>query len=81
MKVLRYLIPEDFSQNMLQFIWTIGEDWGCNPAVLRVIDAAKLSNVYRIGIDFHTLVYFGLDPTMVEEEYKPQPNHLKPLQR
>ena len=42
--------------------------------------ARSVPDVYRIGIDFDTLNYFGLDPGIVEEEYKPKQNHLKPLQ-
>jgi hypothetical protein len=60
-------------------------DNGCNIAVLTDLDASGLliasiiSNVYRVGIDFETLEYFGVDCSIVEEEYKPQQNHLKPL--
>jgi hypothetical protein len=59
---------------------------GCNIAILTDFDASGLliarsvPDVYRIGIDFDTLDYFGLDPGTVEEEYKPKQNHLKPLQ-
>ena len=59
---------------------------GCNIAILTDFDASGLliarsvPDVYRIGIDFDTLDYFGLNPGTVEEEYKPKQNHLKPLQ-
>jgi hypothetical protein len=42
--------------------------------------AAKLPNAYRIGIDFETLEDLELDIEDVEEEYKPENKHLKPLQ-
>ncbi len=60
---------------------------GCNIAILTDFDASGLliangiPNVYRIGIDFDTLNYFGLSYSTVEESYKPKPNHLKPLQK
>jgi hypothetical protein len=59
---------------------------GCNIAILTDLDASglliasKISDVYRIGIDFDTLNYFDLDTSQVEEEYKSKENHLKPLQ-
>lgn len=40
--------------------------------------ANKVPEVPRIGIDFETLEYFGLDPSNVEEGYKPQ-SHLTNL--
>jgi hypothetical protein len=58
---------------------------GCNIAILTDFDASGLlianniPSVYRIGIDFDTLDYFNLNPSQVEEEYKPKQNHLKPL--
>ena len=58
---------------------------GCNTAILTdfasgLLIASNIPNVYRIGIDFHTLDYLDLDPDEVEEKYKPKQNHLKPLQ-
>jgi uncharacterized protein DUF2399 len=59
---------------------------GCNISILTDFDASgllialKIPDAYRIGIDFETLDYFGLNPSMVEEKYKPQQNHLKPLE-
>jgi 5S rRNA maturation endonuclease (ribonuclease M5) len=58
---------------------------GCNVAILTDFDvsglllARKVSEVYRIGIDFNTLNYFGLQPKDVEEEYRAENNHMKPL--
>jgi hypothetical protein len=56
---------------------------GCNTAILTdfasgLLIASNIPNVYRIGIDFHTLDYLDLDPDEVEEKYKPKQNHLKP---
>ncbi len=59
---------------------------GCNIAILTDLDASGLlianmvPDVFRIGIDFETLDYFRLDPKIVEENYKPKSNHLKPLE-
>jgi hypothetical protein len=59
---------------------------GCNIAILTDFDASglliasNLSEVYRLGVDFEMLDYFNLDASAVEEEYRPKPNHLKPLQ-
>lgn len=59
---------------------------GCNIAILTDLDASGLliattiPDVFRIGIDFDTLDYFGLEPNIVEEQYKPESNHLKPLE-
>ena len=36
--------------------------------------------VYRIGVDFNTLEYFGLDVEDLAEKYVANSNHLKPLQ-
>jgi hypothetical protein len=50
---------------------------GCNIAILSDFDfyglliASKIPNVYRIGINFGTLNYFGLRFEDVEEEYDP----------
>ncbi|HYV51768.1 MAG TPA: DUF2399 domain-containing protein [Candidatus Eisenbacteria bacterium] len=58
---------------------------GCNVAILTDFDASglllakKVRNIYRVGIDFSTLHYFGLTPTEVQEAYKPDNNHMKPL--
>src|SRR5215469_13506187 len=58
---------------------------GCNVAILTDFDASglllakKVRNIYRVGIDFSTLYYFGLTPTEVQEAYKPDNNHMKPL--
>jgi hypothetical protein len=41
--------------------------------------AKKVPNIYRIGIDFDTLDYFELQAEQVEEEYKPENNHMEPL--
>jgi hypothetical protein len=37
--------------------------------------------VYRIGVDFNTLDYFGLNVKDVAEKYEANRNHLKPLQK
>lgn len=58
---------------------------GCNVAILTDFDASglllakKVPSIYRVGIDFSTLDYFGLTPTEVEEAHKPDNNHMKPL--
>lgn len=58
---------------------------GCNVAILTDFDvsglllARKVPGVYRIGIDFDTLDYFNLKREDVEEQYKAENNHLKPL--
>lgn len=58
---------------------------GCNVAILTDFDvsglllARKVPGVYRIGIDFNTLYYFGLKRKDVEEAYSAQNNHMKPL--
>ena len=62
------------------------EKEGCKVAILTDFDAsglvlaAKAPNAYRIGIDFETIHDLGLDIKDVEEEYKPENKHLKPLQ-
>jgi hypothetical protein len=59
---------------------------GCNVVILTDFDASglllakKVTRIYRIGIDFDTLDYFGLTPEQVEEEYKPDNSHIKPLE-
>jgi hypothetical protein len=59
---------------------------GCNVAILTDFDASGLliaktvPSVFRIGIDFETLEYLGIDPGVVEETYKPIQKHIKPLQ-
>jgi 5S rRNA maturation endonuclease (ribonuclease M5) len=59
---------------------------GCNIAILTDLDASglliasTLTDVFRVGIDFETLDYFGLERSSVEENYKPKSNHLKPLE-
>jgi hypothetical protein len=59
---------------------------GCNIAIITDLDASGLliastvPYVFRIGIDFETLDYFGLDTRIVEEDYKPKSNQLKPLE-
>jgi 5S rRNA maturation endonuclease (ribonuclease M5) len=55
-------------------------DLDASGLVLAAILAAKVPNAYRIGIDFQTLEDLGIDIEDVEEEYKPQDKHLKPLQ-
>ena len=58
---------------------------GCNVAILTDFDASvlllakKVPSIYRLGIDFGTLDYFGLTHTEIEEEYQPDNNHMKPL--
>lgn len=58
---------------------------GCNVSILTDFDASglllakKVPSIYRLGIDFGTLDYFGLTPTEIEEEYEPDNNHMKPL--
>ena len=58
---------------------------GCNVIILTDFDASglllakKVPSIYRIGIDFNTLHYFGLTATEVEEAYKADNNHMKPL--
>ena len=39
----------------------------------------KSPGVFRLGIDFSTLDYFRLNRADVEEQYKAENNHLKPL--
>jgi Protein of unknown function C-terminus (DUF2399) len=62
------------------------EKHGCNIAILTDLDASGLfiaktvPSVYRIGIDFETLEYLRIDPSVVEETYKPIQKHFKPLQ-
>ncbi len=59
---------------------------GCNIVILTDLDASGLliastiPGVFRIGIDFNTLDYFGIDSSIVEEDYMPRSNHLKPLE-
>ena len=59
---------------------------GCNVAILTDFDASGLliaktvPSVDRIGIDFETMEYLGIDPGIVEERYKPIQKHIKPLQ-
>ena len=63
------------------------EEEGCKVAILTDFDASglvlasKAPNVYRIGIDFGILQDLGLAIEDVEEEYKPENKHLKPLER
>jgi len=38
-------------------------------------------NIHRIGIDFKTIQYFGLDIDSVQERYEPSNNHLQPIQK
>jgi hypothetical protein len=40
----------------------------------------SVPSVYRIGIDFETLDYLGIDPRVVEETYNPKQNRIKPLE-
>jgi 5S rRNA maturation endonuclease (ribonuclease M5) len=62
------------------------EKEGCKVAILTDFDAsglvlaAKAPNAYRIGIDFEIIRELGLDIKDVEEEYKPETKHLKPLE-
>lgn len=60
---------------------------GCNISIVSDFDvsgmyiAKKMKNlVYRIGVDFNTLEYFGLDVEDLAEKYVANSNHLKPLQ-
>jgi hypothetical protein len=60
---------------------------GCNTSIVSDFDvsgmyiAKKIKNlVYRIGVDFNTLEYFGLDVEDLAEKYEANSNHLKPLQ-
>jgi 5S rRNA maturation endonuclease (ribonuclease M5) len=68
--------------NMLS---SLSKENGCNVAILTDFDvsglllARKVPGVFRIGIDFDTLDYFRLKPEDVEERYKAENNHLKPL--
>ena len=63
----------------------LSKENGCNVAILTDFDvsglllARKVPGVFRIGIDFDTLDYFRLKPEDVEEQYKAENNHLKPL--
>jgi hypothetical protein len=65
---------------------SLSKENGCNVAILTDFDvsglllARKVPGVYRIGIDFDTLNYFRLNLEDVEEQYKAENNHLKPLQ-
>jgi 5S rRNA maturation endonuclease (ribonuclease M5) len=62
------------------------EKKGCNIAILTDFDASGLliaknvPFVSRIGIDFETLEYLGIDARIVEETYEPKQNHIKPLE-
>lgn len=42
--------------------------------------AKTVPSVPRIGIDFDTLEYLGIDAAVVEEAYEPKQNHIKPLE-
>jgi len=62
------------------------EKEGCNISILTDLDASGLvlardvPNAFRIGIDFETLKYLGLElDEKIEEKYEPG-NHLKPLE-
>ena len=63
----------------------LSKENGCNVAILTDFDvsglllARKVPGVFRIGIDFATLDYFHLKREDVEEQYKAENNHLKPL--
>ena len=62
----------------------LSKRYGCNVAILTDFDVsglllAKVSNVYRIGIDFDTLQYLGIESKEVEETYNPDNNHTGPL--
>jgi hypothetical protein len=63
----------------------LSKDSGCNVAILTDFDvsglllATKVSYVYRIGIDFDTLQYLGIEAKEVEETYNPDNNHTVPL--
>ena len=59
---------------------------GCNISVVSDFDVSgmyitkKIKNlVYRIGVDFNTLEYFGLDVKDLAEKYEANSNHLKNL--
>jgi hypothetical protein len=58
----------------------------CNVAILSDFDVSGMylaekapNGVYRIGIDFDTVEYFGLGVEDVAESYEANNNHLKPL--
>src|SRR6266487_4689491 len=58
----------------------------CNVAILSDFDVSGMylaekapNGVYRIGIDFDTVEYFGLEVEDVAESYEANNNHLKPL--
>ena len=63
----------------------LSKENGCNVAILTDFDvsglllATKVSHVYRIGIDFGTLQYLGIEAKEVEETYSPDNNHTGPL--
>ena len=63
------------------------DEEGCKVVILTDFDASglvlarKAPNAYRIGIDFGTVQDLRLDIKNVEEEYKPENKHLKPLQQ
>ena len=65
----------------------MSEENGCNIAMVTDFDASgvsmsrKLSDVYRIGVDFDTVKYFGLTNREVEERYNgSEGNHYKGLE-
>jgi 5S rRNA maturation endonuclease (ribonuclease M5) len=82
---MHYSTLEASLQNMLQPLSELSKKNGCNVAILTDFDASglllakKVCNIYRVGIDFSTLRYFGLTSTEVEEAYEPDNNHMKPL--
>ena len=48
--------------------------------VAGILIAKKLSKITRIGIDFDTIEHFGLNAEDVQEDYKPNEDHLKHLE-
>ena len=67
---------------------SLSKKYGSNVVILTDFDVSGLLlatkidvNIHRIGIDFKTIQYFGLDINSVQERYKPSHNHLQPLQK
>jgi hypothetical protein len=67
---------------------SLSKKYGSNVVILTDFDVSGLllatklpdNNIRRIGVDFKTIEYFGLDINSVHEQYNPDNNHLQPLQ-
>lgn len=85
-KGIALLNTRGFLTEYATMLSALSQEDGCNVAILSDFDvsglllAHKVPNIPRIGIDFTTLDYFGLRTEDVEEEYRPDHNHIKPLE-